>query len=158
MCSEIELFREVFALNEAGDDLILYKHDGRSSAGAIKPCYNADGYRATRVHGKAKLVHRIIYALHTGTLPEMIDHINGVRDDNRIDNLRAATHSMNMQNMRPRKRNLPMGVRRGNKSPNYTAFLSVKGKPTYLGTYKTPEEAHQVYLYNKRLLHEGNTL
>ena len=60
--------------------------------------------------------------------------------------------------MRPRNRDLPMGVQRGHKSPNYTAWITVAGKNTYLGTYPTPDEAHRVYLEHKRNLHKGCTI
>ncbi|EEL9458000.1 HNH endonuclease [Salmonella enterica] len=43
-------------------------------------------------------VHRIIYWLHTGEWPPVIDHINGIKDDNRIENLRAATEKQNARN------------------------------------------------------------
>lgn len=158
MCSEIDLYRQYFILSEDNNDLVRIKSAGSAGVGAVKIQYDKYGYRVVRVVGKQRFVHRIIYALKYGVLPPIVDHINGNKTDNHISNLQAASHSMNMQNMRPRSRSLPMGVQRGHKSPNYTAFITVAGKAKYLGTYPTPEEAHQVYLAQKRKLHEGCTI
>lgn len=158
MCSEIDLYRELFTLNADGTDLVRIKPARRTTVGAVTVRYDRDGYRVVRVAGKQRFVHRIIYALHTGTLPKMLDHINGDKADNRLINLRPATHALNSQNVRPRNRELPMGVQRGHKSPNYTAWLTINGETTYLGTYPTPDEAHQVYLKYKREHHVGCTI
>ena len=158
MCSEIDLYRQYFTISSDNNDIVRIKSAGRAGVGAVKIQYDKHGYRVAGVGGKLRFVHRIIYALHHGVLPTFIDHINGDRADNHISNLREASHSMNMQNMRQRNRDLPMGVQRGRNSPNYTAFITVAGKTTYLGTYPTPDEAHRVYLTHKRNLHEGCTI
>ncbi|MCH6546434.1 MAG: HNH endonuclease, partial [Deltaproteobacteria bacterium] len=44
------------------------------------------------------LVHRTVFYLSHGYLPEQIDHINGIRSDNRIDNLRGANDCTNAYN------------------------------------------------------------
>ena len=62
------------------------------------------GYRQTILCGVSYKVHRLIWKWHHGTEPEMIDHINGIRDDNRIENLRASDRRMNGAN---RRRDLP---------------------------------------------------
>ena len=158
MCSEIDLYKEYFTLSPENNDIVRIKSAGRVSVGTVKTRYDKYGYRVVRVGGKQRFVHRIIYALYHGVLPPIIDHINGDRADNHISNLRVASASINMQNMRPRNRDLPMGVQRGHKSPNYTAWITLTGKTTYLGTYPTPAEAHKVYLTHKRTLHEGCTI
>jgi len=51
------------------------------------------GYLMFRLKGKAYLVHRVIWELHYGKIPDglVIDHINHIKDDNRIENLRLLT-------------------------------------------------------------------
>jgi len=56
------------------------------------------GYRHIRWMGKAHKSHRLIFMLHHGYLPKEVDHINGDRADNRIENLRAANRSENQCN------------------------------------------------------------
>ena len=56
------------------------------------------GYRHITWRGKVHKAHRLIFMLHHGYLPKEIDHINGDRSDNRIDNLRAVTRSENQCN------------------------------------------------------------
>jgi len=66
-----------------------------SEAGSI----NGAGYRALRIDGSHYLVHRIIWLWQYGDWPQFeIDHINNVRTDNRLINLRDVTHGENQQN------------------------------------------------------------
>ena len=158
MCSEIDLYRQYFTISSDNNDIVRIKSAGRAGVGAVKIQYDRYGYRIARVGGKLRFVHRIIYALHHGVLPPIIDHINRDRADNHISNLREASHSINAQNQSPRNRDLPMGVQQRRKSHNYAARITVAGKTTHLGTYPTPDEAHRVYLTHKRNLHEGCTI
>jgi len=64
-----------------------------------------DGYIGVGLNKKQYKVHRIIYELHYGNCPEFIDHINGIKSDNRIQNLREATRSQNSYNQKLNKNN-----------------------------------------------------
>lgn len=64
-----------------------------------------EGYRRITVARKEYRTHRLIFLMHHGYMPEIVDHINGVRDDNRIENLRAATINENCYNCKLSKSN-----------------------------------------------------
>jgi len=66
-----------------------------------------DGYRSLQLNGKALKEHRVIWELHFGPIPQgtQIDHLNGVRDDNRIENLRLVSQTVNNLNCRKSKNN-----------------------------------------------------
>lgn len=57
-------------------------------------------YKRCSVMNAIYLLHRLIYKYHTGLDPENIDHINGDKRDNRIENLRPCTYSENKMNSR----------------------------------------------------------
>ena len=90
---DIERLNEIFIHDpETG---FIYKKVG---------CSNPDGYMYVYVDGKQYAFHRLIWKLETGKDPEgVIDHINGIRNDNRIANLRDVTQAENMKNTRSRK-------------------------------------------------------
>ncbi|MFM6981501.1 MAG: HNH endonuclease signature motif containing protein [Microbacteriaceae bacterium] len=119
-----------------------------------------NGARQLELGGRAYLAHRIIWLYMTGDWPKhMIDHINGVRDDNRWANLRDVSRVVNGQNMRkPPKSNKHgyFGVTpvRG----KWRATITINGKNWHIGYYDTPEEAQQQYIETKRLFHEGCTI
>lgn len=131
------------------------------ACGAISGSRNNEGYLVTSVDGKIYKCHRLAWFYMTGQWPEgQIDHINGVKDDNRFENLRDVTKNTNLQNQRKAQRsNKSTGVlgtfKMGNK---FAARITHDGKKTYLGVYATLEEAHAAYLGAKRLLHKGCTL
>jgi hypothetical protein len=100
------------------------------------------GYRIVRLMGKFYREHRIVWAMQTGSWPEnFIDHVNGIRDDNRFENLRAVTESENSKNRR-RGKNNKTGVNGVHvQDGKFIASIRVDGKGIYLGSFSTLEEA-----------------
>lgn len=150
-------------------DLIAYNPDtgvltwkvdrGSVKAGEVVSSKHKKGYLQVRVDGRLYLAHRVAVFLHTGKWPEkLVDHRNGVKDDNRWSNLREASQTVNMQNLRkaPGSKKLPLGVRsRGDK---FTSQIRVDGETVHLGTFDTEHEASSAYLTAKRNYHEGCTI
>ena len=114
-----------------------------SVVGGVCP---ASGYHRLRFKGQSFKAHRVIWAIAYGYFPDVeIDHINGVKTDNRLSNLRLATHTQNMQNASLRKDNklgLKGVMKRGGK---YLATIAVGGKTKYLGSFGSEAEAHNAY-------------
>jgi hypothetical protein len=121
---------------------------------------DAAGYVQVNIAGTVVKGHRLAWLLHYGEWPAGdIDHINGVRNDNRIENLRVVSGAVNTQNKRkalPRSKTGVLGVVKVGQ--RYQANIHHDRKKRYLGTYDTPEQAHQVYVEAKRRLHQGCTL
>jgi len=89
-----------------------------------------------------------------------IDHFNGIRDDNRISNLRCVTKSENMENQkRVHKNNNTTKLMGVSPLPSgrFQAAIQINKKLFYLGSFDTAEEAHQAYLKAKRKFHTGFT-
>lgn len=93
------------------------------------------------------LVHRIIWEMHNGPIHKGldIDHIDRNRSNNKIENLRLATRSQNLQNSAYERGVCALpGVsydKRRKKKPYYSR-VRFNGKPLYLGVFSTAEEAH----------------
>ena len=87
-------------------DGALYWKQKRSNvaAGSFAGSKTANGYLTVSIKKKRVLAHRIIYAMFHGFMPAFVDHINGDKTDNRIENLREATLSTNGWN-RPSNKN-----------------------------------------------------
>ncbi|MBP8284818.1 MAG: HNH endonuclease [Chromatiaceae bacterium] len=135
---------------------------GRKSKGMPAGCIDHYGYVQIGIDGTHYKGHRIAWLIINGSWPsEHIDHLNGIRDDNRIANLRKASRSINMQNQRvPVKGNTSgfLGVCWDNEKRSFLTQIRVKGKNKFLGRFADPSEAHAVYLDAKRRLHAGCTI
>lgn len=62
------------------------------------------GYVVVPFEGVVYMAHRLIYAIVYGKEPNEIDHINGIKDDNRLENIRSCTRSQNIQSYYDRQR------------------------------------------------------
>lgn len=102
------------------------------------------GYQHGTIRGKRFLAHRVIWKLVHGTEAETIDHINGVRSDNRLRNLRAVTKAENLMNKEMSHKNKSgyNGVCFHKQSGKWLAYTQKNKKRIYLGLHLTPEEAH----------------
>lgn len=102
------------------------------------------GYLRLTVKGKTFFAHRVIWALAHDEWPSMaLDHINGNKSDNRLDNLRLASVSQNGRNM-----SLPISNKSGvigvcwdRKAAQWRAYANAGGRKVYLGVFRTIDEA-----------------
>lgn len=101
------------------------------------------GYRRIRLLDREWKAHRIIWLMVHGNWPEEIDHINGVRDDNRLCNLREVDHAENMRNLALNGLNKSgtAGVSYAPRDEAWRATANLAGEFIHLGNFKTFEEA-----------------
>lgn len=153
----IERLRELFALDEKTGALRWRVSPARNvKAGSIAGGSKGGGYLAVKVDRKKTPVHRIVFAMVNGYLPEQVDHINGVRDDNRPCNLRAATCLQNNQNRRIRKDSSSgiKGVCWNSRIKKWQAGVRANGKWNYLGVFADPVKAGEVVRAFRELHHK----
>jgi len=102
-----------------------------------------DGYIDIGVNGKLVRAHRLIRLMHYGYMPEFLDHINGVRNDNRIENLRVATRTQNQMNLKKRVDNSSgyTGVFWVKRMNRWFARIQVNYKSKHIGVFLSIEEA-----------------
>lgn len=111
-----------------------------------------NGYWYIKINGKMYSRARLVWFYMTGEWPKaQIDHINGIRSDDRLNNLREATHSQNQMNKVHNTRKLPKWVYRNNKG--FIARVSDGTKIVNLGTYQTIGEAYDVAMNYAKLRH-----
>lgn len=113
------------------------------------------GYRHITWLGKVQKAHRLIFMLHHGYLPPEVDHINGDRSDNRIENLRAADRSQNQCNRGLLASNTSgySGVSWHRKSKSWLVRVMKHGKTKTVGYFKDLEFAGLVATEARSLYH-----
>ena len=123
----------------------------RTQAGDLAGTLNLSGYYivGVKIIGKDKklLAHRIVWFIHHGELPDMLDHIDGNPLNNRIENLRPANHHQNSQNKRSRKHSSSkfLGVSWCKNNAKWRAQITINDKQKYLGLFDDETEAAEAY-------------
>lgn len=145
----LKRLREVAAYDPLTGTMTKTKTHPRWGAGPIRAC-DSDGYVVTFIDRKVYRVHRLAWLYMTGDWPPAdIDHANGVRNDNRWINLRAATRSQNLANMKKRTSGLK-GVTWNKRAQKWVAQISCRPRPVYCGHFDSAEEAHAAYMAKAR--------
>ena len=121
-------------------------------AGDRAGCLKRDGYRYIQLKGKRYLEHRIIYFLHNTTWDindrsQQIDHINRIKDDNRIENLRLVTGQENQFNRGAR------GYYWDKQMQKWRAQIMIDGKNIHLGNFDYKTGARLAYVTAEKKHH-----
>lgn len=109
---------------------------------------NSLTYYTVHFNGRKVFYHIIVWVLSTGkNIPEelQVDHINGNRIDNRIENLRLVTQRENCQNQKGHRDGQLFGCNFDSRSGKYRSAIRINYKRIHLGYYDTEQEAHEVY-------------
>lgn len=108
---------------------------------------NANGYCDVRFKGRNVRYHRIIWILLNGDIPAKmdIDHIDGNRVNNNVNNLRLSTRRENTQNRIEHRKGKLVGCCYNKLKRKWRAVIQVNGKHKFLGLYDTEQEAHNAY-------------
>ena len=134
-------------------NLIHRVSKGRFPAGSIAGSISRDGYRRTAIKNKTYLVHRIIFFMHYGYMPEVVDHIDGNGLNNNLSNLRPATQQQNCQNRR-----LSIANKSGYKGVFWQKSVKkwrVDCDRKYLGLFDTLDEAIKCAQNYRQNNHKG---
>lgn len=146
--SDIKFLFELFHKRYTYIDGILFSKTKNKSVG----CLDQYGYLKTSIyHNGFRLnfsIHRIIFLMCNNYLPEFIDHVNGNRLDNTIENLRAATKQQNNRNREVSKYSTSKSkgvIFNKHSTKPWNARIRYDGKMHSLGYFKTIEEASAAY-------------
>lgn len=129
---------------------------GRIKAGTPTGYRHSGGYLRIKINYVHYFAHRLAWLYMYGYWPKHeIDHINRIRNDNRINNLRAVTRQENRLNTSKSVANTSgyVGVTWHKQNRYWAAQITIRGKHMHLGGFDTPEEAHLVYAKAKEELH-----
>ncbi len=116
-------------------------------AGMLAGTKRNDGYLAVNIGRRKIKIHRIIWEMVNGPIPErlVIDHINRNRSDNRISNLRAVSQQENVINAEPKINGL-FGSEKLGSTGKWISRIRIDGRNKYLGTFNSQVEAHEAYM------------
>ena len=127
----------------------------RAKAGSFGSV-NDQGYVVLFLNGCSVRGHRTAWFYFYGEWPKSnLDHINGNRSDNRICNLREASHQQNMKNRKIRLDNSCgyKGVGPNKHCKTWRARITVNGRPINIGHFKSKEEARDAYIEAAKKYH-----
>lgn len=139
---------------ETGAFVWKVKRRGPNEPGAEAGSVAGRGYVYVQYRRRAILAHRLAWFICHSEMPvEQIDHINGVKTDNRLSNLRQATHSENICNQRSRKDNVSGYRGVGRNGRKWRAEIKKDGRVYRLGRFETAEMAAAAYAEAAARLH-----
>lgn len=107
---------------------------------------SSNGYIYLSVNNKQYSAHRLAWLYVYGEFPtNCIDHINRIKHDNKIENLREASYSQNSYNKECKSKSGYKGVTWWERDKKWKAQIEIDGKNKHIGYFETPELAHKAY-------------
>jgi len=124
----------------------------------VESVANCHGYCHVKVNGKPERYHRILWVLINGPIPAglVIDHLDGDKLNNNIDNLRLVSQRENLQNLAIHRDGRLVGACFHKQHNKWIAQIKINKKLIHLGYYDTEQEAHEAY--TKALAAAGGTI
>lgn len=142
---DVNFLRSILSYDPTtGDFRWMTNRGGKAKKGMIAGCKMANGYWKLSIKNRLLLAHRVAWLYETGEWPTgQVDHINGVRADNRFVNLRQSTHTENARNHGLGKRNKSgcVGVFWMEKPRKWWAYIHVDRNNITLGKFDDFAEA-----------------
>lgn len=123
------------------------------AASSVAGNTNPNGYVRIGIDYKSCKASRLAWLYCKGQLPPVVDHLDGNRSNNRLANLRAATHAENSQNTTLVRGSASKLVGVTPHRGKWQAQINVDGRYTYLGLFDSVRQAHAAYLAAKKKLH-----
>ena len=155
---KIGRLREVLSYSpETGEFTWLVTNGPHAREGNRAGTDHPEGYRVIRVDGVRYLSHRLAWFYVNGEWPkEQLDHRNGIRNDNRISNLREANQSQNSQNQAVRRdsKSGHTGVHWLERERKWSAVIQASGKTIRLGQFNSLDLAVSARAEAKAKFHE----
>jgi hypothetical protein len=105
------------------------------------------GYEVIRIEGVTYKSHRLAWLYVHGEWPQLIDHINGIKHDNRLENLRSVDDRTNCQNKEWHRAGRLVGAHFHTVHQRWSANIVIKGKLRHLGLFDSEQEAHEAYMW-----------
>jgi hypothetical protein len=128
--------------------------NNRALVGHICRNFDHRGYLRINIDRKIYRAARLAWLyIHGKWPPHEIDHINGIPGDDRLDNLREATHSENCNNRPPRKSGRLKGVYFNKRDNGWCARITGSKRTHFLGRFATEAEAHAAYAKAAPIIH-----
>ena len=144
---DVDELKKVFRIRNGNLERLNYHYpNGKWTVVKNRKNHNS-GYCQVSLNREKVMYHNIIWILSTDEdIPESmeIDHINGNKLDNRIENLRVVSHRLNIQNMEIHRDGKLVGAGFDKRPGKYKALIYI-GKLIHLGYYETEQEAHRAY-------------
>mgnify|MGYP000166735034 CR=1 FL=1 len=136
-----EQLQEIFDYRDG--QLIWKKCRNTTVLGKPAGAVGGRGYVNVTLNGKTCTAHRLIYLLKHGYVPDMIDHIDRNKTNNRIENLRPATVSQNVCNREAPANSTSgiKGVRFHKRDKKWIAYAKINGKQKHIGSFASVEAA-----------------
>lgn len=144
----VDRLRSVLSYNSETGEFRWLETRRRGHIGKAAGCISKQsGYVLIKIDGKLYMAHRLAWLHAHGCWPSnRTDHVNGVRSDNRLSNLREANPSQNGANRRLTERN-SLGLKGvSRRYGKYRATIIKDYKQIFLGSFDSPEDAHRAYV------------
>ena len=135
---------ELFWYNYETGNLHRKTNIGGKEIDGIAGIINEKGYVIIGIDNNRYRAHKLVWLYHYGYMPnKQIDHINGIKNDNRIENMRQVDNRDNHLNMKSHRNGRLYGTIKDR--GKYISRIRVDDKRIFLGTFYTEQEAHNAY-------------